>query len=309
MKKTAVFLIGFGGPSKPEEVRPFLESVLEGIRIPEARFQEVIHHYEIIGGVSNYNPATFGQKEALQEYFKKKNIPFFVGLGFRHSFPSFKDAFETFGKYKVERLICFVMAPFRSYSSFEKYQERVEKARQEAGAQAVELVYAESFFDHSLLIQAQTERVSEVLKDLSAEDRKKSFFIFSAHSIPVEMSRKSAYDLQFARSSSLIAEALGLSENWRIAYQSRSGSPRDPWLEPDVQKVIASLDGRFKNIIFVPMGFLCDNVEVVYDLDVEAKKACEEKDLGYFRAPTVGAHPKFIEMMAGRILEKAREVR
>jgi ferrochelatase len=309
MKRTAVFLIGFGGPAKPEEVRPFVESVLEGIKIPEARFQDVLHHYDLIGGVSKYNSATFGQKEALQEYFKKKNVPFSVGLGLRHSFPSFKDAFETFGKYNVEKLICFVMAPFRSYSSFEKYQQRVEKARLESGTSAMELVYTESFFDHPLLIQAQTERVSEVLKDFSREDRERSFFIFSAHSIPVEMSRKSSYDLQFERSSSLIAGALGLSENWRIAYQSRSGAPRDPWLEPDVQKVIASLDGRFKNIVFVPMGFLCDNVEVVYDLDVEAKKTCEEKGLRYFRAATVGVHPKFIEMMAEQILEKAGEVR
>jgi len=304
-KKTTALLIGFGGPTRPEEVRPFLESVLEGIKIPEERFSEVLHHYDAVGGTSFYNSITYKQKEALESWFKEKRLNIEVEVGFRHSTPSFKDAFRSINESGAQRIIGFVLAPFRCYSSFEKYQESVERDRDASGAAKLSLTYTENFYSHPLFIKAQTERVLEVLRYFRKEERKQTFFIFSTHSVPAAISQKDGYDVQFKKTSSLIAEGLALKDNWSVAYQSRSGNPRDAWLEPDVKKAVALLDKeKFRNVVVIPVGFLCDNVEVRYDLDIEVRQTCEERALKYFRAPTVGDHAKFIEMAGKLILEK-----
>ncbi len=307
-KKTAVLLIGFGGPSRPEEVRPFLESVLKGVRIPQERFDEVLRHYEAIGGVSLYNVSTQWQKDALQKWFEKKQVPLSVGVGFRHSFPSFKDSFEILKKYGVEKVIGFVLSPLRCYSSFEKYMDRVEEGRKEATAQNIEITCTGSFYDHPLFIEAQTKKLEAVLSDLSSGGRKETFVLFSAHSIPVEMSDKSGYASQFRTASALVAGCLGL-KTWECAYQSRSGDPSQPWLSPDVKENLASIKKNgFRNVVLVPIGFLCDNVEVKYDLDVEVKNVCEEIGLRYLRAATVADDPLFIEMMGQQIVNAVQKV-
>ena len=305
-KKTAALLIGFGGPTNNSEVRPFLESVLEGISIPPQRFDEVLRHYEVIGGVSPYNAVTAVQKNALEEWFLARNVSLPVGVGYRHSTPALKDAFETFKRYGIEKVIAFILASFRCYSSFEKYQLKAAEAMAAAGAQGIELVYTDPFFDNALYLQAQTERVLEITASFSDEQKSRTYFLFSAHSIPVPMSEKSGYRTQYTAAAAKIAKRLGLAaEQWFPAYQSRSGSPGDPWLEPDIRSVIGGIDTtRFSCVTLIPVGFLCDNVEVIFDLDVATKGSCETRGLGYFRASTVTDHPKFIEMMGRQILDK-----
>jgi len=299
-KKTAVLLIGFGGPASMTEVRPFLESVLEGVQLPQARFDDVMHHYEIIGGVSHYNSTTYKQREALQTWLKSQGSDLSVGVGFHHSSPSFKDAFETFKKYQVEKVIGFVLSPLRSYPSFQKYQERVETGKIAASAQDIEVVYTEPFFKNPLFIEAQSERVREI-KEMNT----KTFTFFTAHSIPFNLSQQSGYAEQFFKSAILIANNLGLGKHWDTVWQSRSGDPRDHWLMPDVKDRIGSIDKKkYDSVCLVPAGFLCDNVEVVYDLDIEAKNMVESIHLRYFRASTVMDHPKFIEMMGSQVLQK-----
>lgn len=303
--KTAVLLIGFGGPTKPEEVRPFLESVLRGIRIPEERFNEVLHHYEVVGNRSPYNEITERQKKALEIELKKRGVDFPVFVGLRHSTPSFKDAVLQIGHLGVEQVIGFVLANFRCYSSFEKYVERLNEAEAEAG-QKLPIIYTKSFFKHRLFIKAQSRKVEELLKNFSDKDKKETLFIFSAHSVPVEMSKKSDYSGQFESCSREVAQNLSL-QNWTTGYQSRSGSPRDPWLEPAAEKIVKEADTKqFKNIVLIPIGFLCDNVEVLFDLDIELKQIAEEKGFKYFRASTVTDEPFFIQMMADLILEETR---
>ncbi len=298
--KTAALLIGFGGPQGLEEVRPFLQSVLEGVPVPPARVAEVAHHYEIFNGRSPYNEVSFRQKQALERWFASQKIAMPVEVGFRHSSPSFRDAFETFKKQGVTKVIGFILASFRSYSSFEKYQLKIAEAQKAAAAEDIRIEYTESFAADPLYFEAQAEQVRAV-----RADRDGTCVLFCAHSIPVPMSDKSGYASQFEHAAASIASLLGI-EHWRTAYQSRSGNPRDPWLEPDVKEVIAGLDrNRFGSALLVPVGFLCDNVEVLYDLDVEAKQACEAAGLRYLRASTVTDHPKFIEAMGLRILEKA----
>lgn len=300
-EKTAVLLIGFGGPQGMAEVRPFLESVLEGVKIPPQRFEEVLKHYEAIGGVSSYNAVSYRQKEALEGWLASQNVTLSVGVGFRHSRPGFREVFESFKKEKVKKVVGFVLASFRSFPSFGKYQAKIEEAKRGTGTENIPVVYTESFAGHSSYLEAQAAQAGKILSSFTEEEKKQTYFIFSAHSIPVDPS----YASQFEEASVRIAQSLGLEKNWSAAYQSRSGNPKDPWLEPDVRDVIRGLDvKKFKRVFLVPVGFLCDNVEVIYDLDTDAKKYCEDAGLKYFRASTVSDHPKFIEMMGRQVLEK-----
>lgn len=297
-------LIGFGGPERPEDVRPFLESVLQGIRIPQERFDEVLHHYEVIGGVSPYNAITYRQKAALEKELsgRGRNIP--VVAGFRHSTPSFKDAVLEIKKNGRTRAVGFILAGLRSYPSFEKYIEKLDLAQSEAGGEPVSFTYTDPFHDHPFFISAQADEVLKACAALESQEKENAYYIFSAHSIPVAMAEKSGYGKQFQETSRLIAEKLNL-KHWQTAYQSRSGSPRDPWLEPDVQSVIGKIDPAvFKTVVLVPAGFLCDNVEVIYDLDTEARQTAEARGLRYLRAKTVTDHPQFIRLVADLIEKK-----
>ena len=305
MSKTAVLLAGFGGPVKPEDVRSFLESVARGAHIPEERIREVESHYEKVGGISRYNEMTLAQAEALGKRFEDKKIDFEVFSGFLHSKPSFTDIFSELKEKGFTRVLVFVLSVFRSYPSFDRYHERLAEARKAAGAEDIEIVEMDPFHTNSLWIEAVSERISEALKN-APQGKGATYFLFTAHSIPADWAEKSHYAQEFEESSVLVAEKLALPD-WRIAYQSRSGPPQYPWLEPDVNKIIRELpQWKYGRVVVVPIGFLCDNVEVVYDLDVEAKKTAEEKGLRYARALTVMDHPDFIEMMARKIVQKAQ---
>lgn len=297
--KRAVLLLGFGGPSSPAEVRPFLDSVLEGVHVLPARFETVLRHYDAVGGTSPYNALAARQGTALEAWLIARGHTFPVRVAFRHSTPSFRDVFTEFAAAGVETVAGFALSPLRSQASFGKYRDHAEKAKSDAGASRVGVRYAEPFHDDPLFIAAQAERVREALAVLGA---KRTFVLFSAHSIPRIMADESGYDLQFSVMAVLVAAHLGLRE-WGIAYQSRSGRPADPWLSPDVSEAIRALDpARFDAILVVPAGFLCENVEILYDLDVEARAVAEERRFFYARAATVLDHPSFVELMGRRVL-------
>jgi len=311
MKKTAVLLIGFGGPRNLDEVRPFLASVTGGTNIPEARIQEVYHHYELIGGKSLFNEVTERQRSALEKELRSRGIELAVGAAYRHSTPSFKDAFEQFKRFGVERVLCVVLSSFRSFASRGKYLENIALAQSQAQAGNLEIVHTSSFELDPSYIGAQTDRVREIWNLFSNDRKKQTRVFFTSHSIPTAMDDKSAaenggmsYSGQFESASAKIAGFLGLPR-WEVCYQSRSGNPKEPWLGPDVCEVITKLHpDAGKGVLLVPVGFLCDNVEVVYDLDYEARKAAEGRGLDYRRAGTVSDHPKFIKMLADKVMEK-----
>ena len=312
IKKTAALLIGFGGPTHPLEVKPFLRSVLEGITISKERLREVERYYMVVGGISLFNQVTHRQKEGLELYLKSRGVSLPVGVAFRHSAPTFLDAFQTFEKFKVEKVVGFVLASFRSRVSSERYHQKMEEGRTLARAHSMDVCYTNPFDQSPLYFEAEMERVREVWDRWSAQEKETTFVIYTAHSIPTLMCEKSClenqmrcYGFQFYEAAGALSRRLNIKQNWAIAYQSRSGNPKDFWLEPDVKDVIGRLDtSQFKRVLCVPIGFLCDNVEVVYDLDIETKQSCEKSGLQYFRAATVGDHPKFIEMMGRQILEK-----
>lgn len=300
---TAVLLIGFGGPTSMAEVRPFLASVLQGVKVPEERVEEVYRHYEAFNGVSPYNEVTFRQQKALAAELESRGAKLPVLVGFRHAAPRFQDVFSELKKKNVRKVIGFVLSPFRTYASFEKYRENLLEARRESGGKGIEIVYTSPFHSHALFIDAQARRVERAISTIPRSEWPRSYFIFSAHSVPVPMSDKSGYSSQFFASASLVAGRFGFSA-WMAAYQSRSGGPREPWLAPDVKDVIRAIDkSQFKNAVLIPVGFLCDHVEVLYDLDKEARETAELKGLRYCRASTVNDEPEFIRMMADQVLE------
>lgn len=311
MKKTAVLLIGFGGPTRLEEVRPFLHSIVGDSNVPPARVEEVYRHYELVGGSSPFNAITEKQKKALEASLRSKGVDWPVGVAYRHSSPSFRDAFESFKRFGVEEVVGLVLASFRSFVSREWYHQKVEEGRAAAGASSIGVRYTSPFDGDPLYLEAQRERIEEVWSRWSAEERRGARVIFTAHSIPSSMCEQSCaenenrcYGFQFDEASGRIARELGL-EDWTTCYQSQSGSPRQMWLGPDVKEAIRALDPeKTRRVLVVPVGFLCDNVEVIYDLDIEARAAAETRGISYFRAGTVGEHPRFVEMMAEKVLEK-----
>ncbi|GEM_PF-13895 len=291
-------LAGFGGPRSRDEILSFLKSVTEGTNVPESRLAEVAAHYQAVGGASPYNAHTQRQKEALEAELEKRGLRTPVVCGFRHSTPSLKDAFLAVKEMRARRVIVFVLSSLRSYSSFDKYRERIEEAKALAGAENIGVEYTAPFYAHPLFIEAQAARVAETLTSFSVHQKARTFFLFSAHSIPSAIAQKSRYAEEFAEGARLTAERLGL-ESWGLAYQSRSGNPREPWLGPSVNEALSALDrARFDHLMLIPLGFLCDNVEVIYDLDIELKAQADSQGVGYFRAKTVMDHTAFIRLMA-----------
>ena len=302
-KCDAVLMIGFGGPTRADEVRPFLDNVLRGRPIPRERYDEVVHHYDLLGGRSPYNDLTMRQAAALRAELEKKGARIPITVGMRNWKPYVADAMRALADGGARRVLGFIMAAHRSEASFERYQATVDEARAELGEAAPEVVYPQPWHDHPLFTTAVASRAREAYSRLEFPERSRARLIFTAHSIPIAMANAGPYVEQVTQSARIVAAELGV-DTWQFAYQSRSGSPRDAWLEPDIKETIRSLDA--KSAVVVPIGFLCDHVEVLYDLDIEAAQVARDAGIRMERAPTVGDHPLFIEMMASIVAAHAR---
>jgi ferrochelatase len=294
----SVLLIAFGGPEKPEDIRPFLRIVTAGRPIPPERIEEVAHHYEAMGGRSPLNGLTFGQAETLRRILKREGFALPVYVGMRNWHPFFH---ETLAEMKVKshrRALGIILSSFQTEASWERYIADIAAARDRVGPGAPEVVYAPPWFDHPRFIEAMVDRVTDALSAVPPECRSTTPLIFTAHSVPTAMAEGSPYVRQFAAASRAVAEKLG-HPCWSLAYQSRSGSPRDPWLEPDIAEVLRGLgkDG-VEDVVVVPIGFVCDHVELLYDLDVEARGVARELGVRLHRATAANDHPAFIEMLA-----------
>jgi ferrochelatase len=297
----AVILIGFGGPQGPEEVRPFLDRVTAGRPISRERYEEVVHHYEAIGGRSPFVAITMRQAAALRERLSRENLRIPVMLGMRNTAPWLEDALREVARAGVRRTLGFVLAAHRCEASWDRYLRNVEEAREKVGANAPEVDYLASWHAHPLFIEAAADRIRDALARVEPGARDRAQLIFTAHSIPAAMAASSPYVEQLRESAELVAARLGRS-GWTLAFQSRSGNPRDPWLEPEICGVLRNLNSDMA--VVAPIGFICDHVEVLYDLDIEAAHAAREANVKMVRAATVGEHPKFIEMMTALIRER-----
>jgi protoporphyrin/coproporphyrin ferrochelatase len=290
----AVLLIGFGGPTSREEICPYLDRVLEGRPVPPERYEEVVRHYEMLGGRSPYNELATRQADALCESLRRDGIDVPVMLGLRHTPPYIGDALAVLARRGARRVLAFILAAHRCEASWDRYHEGVAEAHRRIGGCAPEVEYPAPWHNHPLFIAAVADRVRSASMRLDAVDRKQARLIFTAHSIPTAMAARSAYLAELEESARMAAEAAG-SPSWCLAFQSRSGSPREPWLEPDLSEVLRKLDGR--PAVVMPLGFLSDHVEVLYDLDIQAAQIARAAGVRMERAATVGDHPQFLRMM------------
>jgi ferrochelatase len=294
----SVLLIAFGGPEKPEDIRPFLEIVTAGRGIPPDRLEEVAHHYEAMGGRSPLNELTFLQANALRRLLARQGIAHAVYVGMRNWHPFFHETLAEMKAQGRRRALGIVLSAFQTEASWARYLGDVAAARQKVGPDAPEVAYAPSWFDHPRFIEAMADRVSDALSKVPPATRDATPLVFTAHSVPRAMADSSPYVAQFTAASRAVAERLG-HRRWMVAYQSRSGPPSVPWLEPDIADVLGSLAREgVGDVVVAPIGFVCDHVEVLYDLDVEARRAAEALGMGFHRAAAANDHPAFIEMLA-----------
>ena len=299
----AVLLVAFGGPEKPEDIRPFLRNVTQGRPIPPARVEEVAHHYEAIGGRSPLNELTFRQADALRARLSGAGIGLPVYVGMRNWTPYLHEALQAMAADGVRRALGLILSAHQTEASWERYQQNVADACTRVGAGAPAVRYAPAWFDRPGFIDAMADRVREAVLAVPAEAQAATPLVFTAHSVPVAMAEGSPYVRQIAASSRRVAERLGHA-CWSIAYQSRSGRPEDPWLEPDVGDEIRRLGAEgARHVVVAPIGFVCDHVEVLYDLDLEARAIASAAGVSLYRAMTVTDHPAFIGMLADLVRE------
>jgi ferrochelatase len=302
-------IVAFGGPRGPADVRPFLERVLRGRRVTPERVEEVAHHYELFGGISPITDLTMAQARGLEERLAAagRTLPVYVGM--RNWHPLLTETLQQMHTAGLRRVVGFIAAPHHSYSSCQQYRENVADARRElrsATGGDIDVTYVGSWFAHPLFVEVNARHVREARQRLPADVRDRARLVCTAHSIPRSMAENSRYEEQLRESGRLVADAAGFAE-WAVVYQSRSGRPEDPWLEPDVCGYLRAERVRgLAAAILCPIGFICDHIEVLYDLDREAAEVCREIDLPMVRAEAVNADPQFLDMMADVVLQTIR---
>jgi len=294
----AVLLIAFGGPTAPHEIGPFLDNVTRGRHIPRERLDEVAHHYEQMpGGRSPLNDLTLAQAQALAGALAQAGTPLPVHVGMRNWHPYLHETLAALAALGARRCLGIIMSALRSEASWDRYQADIAEARART-AGAPEVVFAPPWSTHDGFIDAVVDRARHALAEVPEGRRHWTPLVFTAHSIPVAMADGSPYVEDFTTTSRDVAYRLGHAR-FTLAYQSRSGRPEDRWLEPDVNDVLASLAADSeRHAVVVPIGFVCDHVEILYDLDVEAAARARERRLTLHRARAVNDHPAFIAALA-----------
>ncbi|MBI2188977.1 MAG: ferrochelatase [Acidobacteria bacterium] len=305
----AVLIVAFGGPRGPADVRPFLARVLRGRRVTPERVEAVAHHYGLFGGVSPITDVTMAQARGLEERLTAAGRPLPVYVGMRNWHPLLADTLKQMYAAGLRHAVGFIAAPHHAYSSCQQYRENVADARRELRAATggdVDVTYVGSWFDHPLFIDVSAQHVRDARSRVPEDVRGAARLVFTAHSIPLPMAERSRYREQLRESGRLVAERVGIPD-WTMVYQSRSGRPEDPWLEPDVCAYLRAERARgLPAAILCPIGFVCDHIEVLYDLDREAADACREVGLPMVRAEAVNADPLFLDMMADVVLRTIR---
>jgi ferrochelatase len=337
----AVLLIAFGGPQGMQDIRPFLANVLRGRRVAPERIEEVAHHYELFGGVSPLTELTTRQAAGLQQRLEAAGVPLPVFVAMRNWHPFLSDTLAEMSRAGIRRAVGFIAAAHRSYSGCTQYRENVNAARADLarrGLADVQVTYVPDWHAHPEFVAANSHNAWLALERLPAPLRGSAELIFTAHSIPVSMAGRYPYQAQFEETAALVARRLAAADLVRQAwgrsyavladeapgadaaadaipggcgatcvYQSRSGRPEDPWLGPDICEYLREQRAKgLEAAVVCPIGFLCDHVEVLYDLDVEAAAVCREIGLTMERAAAVNDHPRFIDMMADVVLQVCR---
>ena len=297
----AVLLVSFGGPGGRHEIRPFLRNVLRARRIPDSRLDAVVRHYELFDGVSPLTAITEHQAAGLRERLAASGPPLPVYVGMRNWHPFLEDTLAAMARRGVRRALALALAAHHSYSSCGQYKQNAATAREalrQAHGADIELTWVARWHDHAGFVQANAGHIEAAVQRLSPAARAGAKLVFTAHSIPAAMARQGRYEAELRESARLIAAELG-RKDWALVYQSRSGRPEDPWLEPDVCDYLRAESARgLTAAVLCPLGFVADHVEVLYDLDHEAAAACRDAGIEMQRAAAVNDHPAFLDMLA-----------
>ena len=303
----ALVLVSFGGPERPEDVIPFLENVTRGRGVPRERLESVAEHYYHFGGKSPINDQNRALIELLRTELAQHGVQLPIYFGNRNWAPLLTDTVAEMKRDGVQRALAFITSAYSSYSGCRQYREDIERARA-AVPDAPVIEPLRRFFNHPGFLEACTDRVRAAYAalgdEIGAPALERARIVFTAHSIPQSMAASCDYERQLRSNAGLIAERLGHS-GWDLVWQSRSGPPEVPWLEPDILAHVRSLSGQgVTGLVIAPIGFLSDHVEVLYDLDEEARHTCDELGLPMVRAATVGTHPRFVQMIRELVIER-----
>jgi ferrochelatase len=300
----ALLIVSFGGPERKEDVLPFLENVLRGKPVPRARLLEVAEHYYHFGGKSPLNDQNRALMAALERKLSSDGPRLPIYLGNRNWHPLLSETLGQMADNGVRRALAFFTSAFSSYSGCRQYRENIAEAQRFVGARAPQIEKLRGFFNHPGFIAAVSDRVREALARLPADRRAAVPLVYTAHSIPRVMADHCRYEQQLAEACRLVSESLG-RDPCSLAYQSRSGSPAQPWLGPDIADELRSLSAKgVSDVVVVPIGFISDHMEVVYDLDAEAQTVARDQGINMVRASTVGTHPEFIDMIRDLLRER-----
>jgi protoporphyrin/coproporphyrin ferrochelatase len=294
----ALLVVSFGGPERHEDVLPFLENVLRGKNVPRERMLEVAEHYYHFDGRSPINDQNKQLIAALEGQCRSQGLAIPVYWGNRNWHPLLADTLKQMQAEGVRRAAAFVTSAFGSYSGCRQYREDIARAQQAAGVQDMVIEKLPNFCDRQEFIEAMTDRVRAAMAGLHGAEQ----LIFTAHSIPVSMAEASPYLRQLKEASARVAAACGMS-NWTLVYQSRSGPPTQPWLAPDICAYLREQHAAgVRSVIICPIGFISDHMEVLYDLDTEARALCDQLGMKMVRAGTAGAHPRLVSMICDMVL-------
>jgi len=308
MKYDAILVTSFGGPESPADVMPFLENVLRGKNVPRERMLEVAEHYYHFGGKSPLNEQNRQLIAAIEEELAQHGPRLPVYWGNRNWHPMLPDTLRNMHADGVRRALAFVTSAYSSYSSCRQYREDIARAQAVLGDSAPVVDKIRVFHNHPCFIEAMRDRMKEALEIIPQDRREAAHLIYTAHSIPMAMAQACDYETQLKETCRLVTEQLGRRE-WRLVYQSRSGPPSQPWLEPDILECLREIkeQGGTRDVVISPVGFVSDHMEILFDLDTEAAALCAELGLQMVRARTVGTHPRFIRMIRQLICERMDE--
>jgi len=308
MTYDAILVVSFGGPEKPADVMPFLENVLRGKNVPRERKLEVAEHYYHFGGKSPINDQNRHLIKALETELAQHGPRLPIYWGNRNWHPMLADTLRQMKEDGVNRALAFVTSAYSSYSSCRQYREDIARAQEAVGEGAPIVDKIRAFHNHPGFVEALVDRVRDALAKFPEERREAAQLVYTAHSIPTSMAQGCDYEKQLLETGRLVAGKLG-HRNWRLVYQSRSGPPPQPWLEPDILDCLRELkrETTTTHVVIAPIGFVSDHMEILFDLDTQARDLCEELGIHMVRAKTVGTHPTFIRMIRALICERMDE--
>ena len=305
MNYDAILVVSFGGPESREDVIPFLENVLRGRNVPRQRMLAVAEHYYHFDGKSPINQQTRDLISALKDELAQHgpNLP--VYWGNRNWHPMLPDTLRHMKNDGIKRALAFVTSAYSSYSGCRQYREDIARAQNEIGPSAPQIDKLRAFFNHPGFLEATEDRLREAMSQLPADACHNVQVVYVAHSVPLSMANTSDYVKQLEEVRRLTSEAIGI-KNDALVYQSRSGAPGQPWLEPDILDYLRDVKAKelASAVVIAPISFISDHMEVLYDLDIEARQLCDSLAMPMVRAKTVGVHPKFVGMVRELILER-----